>query len=60
MKKKKLTTTRISPEALEILRNVSDMTGERQYRIIDRMLKAELDKQAQEETKDKQLQGEPA
>lgn len=47
--KKKLTTTRISPEALDILRNVAEITGEKQYRVIERILQAELDRQAQDD-----------
>lgn len=45
----KLVTTKITPKALRTLRIVAAMTGERQYRLIERVLQAELDRKTQEE-----------
>jgi hypothetical protein len=41
---KELITTKISPEALRLLRLIAAMTGEKQYEALERILKTELER----------------
>lgn len=43
-----LITTKITPEALDMLRFIAALTGESQYSILDRIIKQERDKATQE------------
>lgn len=44
----KLTTTKITPEARRMLRLVAAMTGEKQYRLVERLIKSELERKTRE------------
>jgi hypothetical protein len=39
-----LTTAKMTPRALSLLRSLSKQTGEKQYAVLDRLLKAEAKK----------------
>jgi hypothetical protein len=41
---KELITTKISNEALRLLRIIAALTGEKQYQALERILKTELDR----------------
>ncbi len=41
---KELITSKISPEALRLLRIIAAMTGEKMYEALERILKAELER----------------
>jgi hypothetical protein len=40
----KLITTKITPEALRLIRIIAAMTSEKQYEVLERVLKAELER----------------
>jgi len=40
----KLITTKMTPEALRLIRIIAAMTGEKQYEVLERILKVELER----------------
>jgi len=39
-----LVSTKVTPEALKLLRIIAALTGEKQYAVLERVLKAELER----------------
>jgi ribosomal protein L5 len=46
---KPLVTTKLTPEALRLVRVIAALTGEKQYEVLERILKVELERVRQNE-----------